>query len=55
MLIGYKKLNLNYCDLLYLKENRFLYEKYIKFNLFPESNLFFQYKNIYKQFFLIYF
>ena len=50
-LIGYKKLNLNYCDLLYLKENRFLYEKYIKFNLFPESNLFFQYKKIYKQFF----
>lgn len=34
-----------------MDENRFIYEGYIKFNLFPEKNLFNKYRAIYKEFF----
>ena len=43
--------NLNYYKLEEIKKHRYLYEKYIKFNLFPEKNLFNKYNKIYLEFF----
>ena len=43
--------NLNYYKLDEIKKHRYLYEKYIKFNLVPEKNLFTKYNDIYLEFF----
>ena len=48
---NYKDYNLNCYEIMSMDENRFMYEGYIKFNLFPEKNLFNKYRHIYKEFF----
>ena len=52
---NYENYNLNCYDLNNMDENRFLYEGYIKFNLFHEKNLFYKNKDVYKDFFKILF
>jgi len=48
---NYKDYNLNCYEIMSMDENRFMYEGYIKFNLFHEKNLFNKYRAIYKEFF----
>ena len=43
--------NLNYYNFDEIKKHRYLYEKYIKFNLVPEKNLLNKYKDVYLAFF----
>ena len=47
----YKDYNLNCYEIISMDENRFMYEGYIKYNLFPEKNLFNKFRVIYKDFF----
>ena len=47
----YNDYNLNCYEINAMDENRFMYEGYIKFNLFAEKNLFNKYKAIYKDIF----
>ena len=47
----YKDYNLNCYEIISMDENRFMYEGYIKYNLFPEKNLFNKFRFIYKDFF----
>jgi len=48
---NYNDYNLNSYEIMSMDENRFMYEGYIKFNLFHEKNLFNKYRAIYKEFF----
>ena len=51
LLENYDIYNLNIYELECMDKNRFMYEKYIKFYLLPDKNLFNKYKEVYKNFF----
>ena len=52
---NYKNYNLNYYKFYVPKKMRFMYEKYVKFNLISENSLFYKYKDKYLNYFKILF